>query len=68
MCNDLSCVEFYQHCGICLEVLDRDGESEVIKEEELQLQVIKFGQRETSDLGIASVSNGRQDDKESSRG
>lgn len=46
----LAGIEFYQHRGIALELLDGNGQSKVVENEELELQVIKFGKRQTTNL------------------
>lgn len=47
----LAGIEFYQHRGIALELLDGNGQSKVVENEELELQVIKFGKWQATNLG-----------------
>lgn len=48
--NNLTGVEFDKHGAVSLDFLDRHGQSEVIEEKELKLQVIEFLQRQSTDL------------------
>lgn len=48
----LAGIELNQHSTICLKLLDRDGESEVVKDEKLQFEMVKLDQRKASDLEI----------------
>lgn len=48
--NNFSSVELDEHGSICLEVLDRNGEAEVVQKKELELQVVELCQRKAADL------------------
>jgi hypothetical protein len=52
LCEHLAGIKLDQHGGIRLEVLDGHGQAEVVEEEELQLEVVEFGQGEAADLDI----------------
>ena len=43
-------VELHQHRGVCLEIFDGNSEAEIIEKEELELEVVQFGERETTNL------------------
>lgn len=42
MSNYLASVKLHKHRPVCLEFLDRNGESEVVEKEELQFQMVQF--------------------------
>ena len=48
--NDFPGVELDKHGSIRLDLLDGHRQAEVIQEQELKLQVVKLGQRQSSDL------------------
>ena len=45
-------IELDQHGAICLEFLYRNGETEVVEDEELKLEVVELDQGEASDLRL----------------
>lgn len=45
-------VEFDEHGAVGFEFFDGDGEAEVVEEEELEFEVVEFGEGETADLGF----------------
>lgn len=46
----LAGIELHQHSSIRLQLRDRNRESEVVQQQELQLQVIQFRQWQTTNL------------------
>lgn len=48
--DDLPRVELHQHGRVRLKIFDSDGESEVIQDEELNLEMVELCQGETTDL------------------
>lgn len=48
--DDFSRVEFHEHGAVGLDFLDGNGEAEVVEEEELQFEVVEFGEGEAADL------------------
>lgn len=48
--QDLVGVEFHQHGAVSLELLNRDGESEIVQKEELQLEMVELEKGEAADL------------------
>jgi hypothetical protein len=48
--HDLPGVELDKHRAISFELFNRNAETEVVQDEELQLEVVKFDQRQASDL------------------
>lgn len=40
--NNFSRVKFDEHGGVGLEVLDWDGQAEIVEEEELEFEVVEF--------------------------
>lgn len=48
--DNLSGVKFHKHSRIRLQVFDGNGKSEIVQDQELNLEVIKFCQRQTADL------------------
>lgn len=53
--HHLAGVKLDQHGGVRLQLFHRNGESEVVEHEELQLQVVQLGQRESTNLFQTSV-------------
>lgn len=43
--HHVSCIEFYQHRGIRLQVLDGNGKSEVVEDKKLDFEVVELCQR-----------------------
>ena len=50
MCNHLARIELDEHGRISFEVFHRHSEAKVVEDEELYLEVVEFGERETADL------------------
>ena len=48
--HDFSRVELDKHGAVCFKLLHRNGQSKIVQEEELQLQVIELCKGKTSDL------------------
>ncbi len=49
--HDLTGIEFYQHRGVALELLDGNGQPKVVEDEELELEMVELGKRQTTNLG-----------------
>lgn len=48
--DNLSCIEFDQHCAIGLQLFYGNAQSKVVKKEELKFEVVKFCQWQAADL------------------
>jgi len=48
--KNLAGIEFNQHGTVCLQFIDRDRKAKVVEEQELQLEMVQFQQRQTADL------------------
>lgn len=48
--HNLPRVEFDQHRPIRLQLLHRDGEAEIVQQQELELEVVELDEREAPDL------------------
>lgn len=53
--NKFPRIKFNQHGPISLKLLHRNRKSKVVKKEELQLQVVEFGQRKAPNLSPQSA-------------
>lgn len=52
LADDLAGVVFYQHGAVCFQLFYRDGETEVVQEEELELQVVELDEGQAADLWV----------------
>lgn len=52
LCHEFSGIKFHKHCAVGLQFLYRHGESKVVKQKELELEVIELCQRKTPNLSI----------------
>jgi hypothetical protein len=50
LCDDFTRVKLDQHRSVGFDLLDGDGEAEVVEEEELEFEVVKFGKWKAADL------------------
>ena len=50
MRDDLARVKLDEHGGVCLEVLDGDGETEVVEEEELEFEMVQLREGQPANL------------------
>lgn len=48
--HNLAGIKFHQHCGVAFEFLDGNGQPKVVEDEKLELEVVKFGKRQTTNL------------------
>lgn len=44
-----------QLIGVALQLVDRDLEPEIVQQQELQLELVQFVERQTSDLGVSGI-------------
>ena len=48
--HNLAGIELNEHGAICFELLHRNGETEVVEDQELKLKMVELNQRQTSNL------------------
>lgn len=52
-------IKLNKHGRVSLEVLHRDGETEIVEEEKLEFEVVQFGKRKPSDLFTPESATGQ---------
>lgn len=57
--NHLPRIKLNKHGRVSLEVLHRDGETEIVEEEKLEFEVVQFGKRKPSDLFTPESATGQ---------
>jgi hypothetical protein len=55
LCNQFSSIELHQHSAIRLEFFHWHRKSKVVKNKELEFEVIEFHKRKTADLEFVSI-------------
>jgi len=58
LCNQFSSIEFHQHSTIGFEFFHWYGKSKVVKDEELEFEVIELHEWKTTNLEAVSTNSG----------